>query len=399
MGNYAVIMAGGSGKRFWPYSRKENPKQCLKVITDKTLIEDTIDRMAPLVGKDNVYISTGTHLKSKMESLVPGIKYIVEPVPRNTAPCIALSCAELISKDKDAIVMFFPSDHFIKETKLFHNHLNAAIEEAKKGKICLIGIKPTRAATGYGYIHSENPKEQGSITICDVIGFKEKPNKETAESYLDSGDYLWNAGMFISRADVLLKEIEKYVPDLYEGIKELESQKFDMETKKIVFEKIKGIPIDTAVMEKSDLLSVIVGTFTWDDVGDWNAMTRVHIADKNNNIIKAKYLGDVKDSIIFSEKREIVTKGIKNIIIIDSPDCLLICEKKEFGKIKDIVDILEKDNSLKDYANHIVNNPINKLVEIDCKNIKVECSGIIATIGIENIKIKKDNNLVSIKKI
>ncbi|MFH1860051.1 MAG: mannose-1-phosphate guanylyltransferase, partial [bacterium] len=220
MSLYAVIMAGGSGTRFWPVSRRSIPKQCLHITCHKSMIQETVDRLSPIIERDKFYVATGNHLYESIKQDLPDIGFILEPVARNTAPCIGLSMIHLLHKDPDAIVLLETADHYYQDEDAYRQHLLKAIAHATThNKICLIGIKPSYPATGYGYI------QQGSL-VCDHEGiqvfevqrFVEKPGLDVAKEYVESKEYLWNSGMFISKAQVMLDEIAQYMPHLHAGL-------------------------------------------------------------------------------------------------------------------------------------------------------------------------------------
>jgi len=382
----AVIMAGGFGKRFWPASRRNMPKQCLPIISDNPMIKETIERLLPIIPAERIFISTGRDLENPIKKILPGINYVVEPMAKNTAACIGLSAATIMQKYPDAIMFIETSDHVYDDMNAYHEHISKAAEMAKKNKIVLIGIKPEHPHTGFGYIRQGNKIKD---KIYEVKQFKEKPDLETAKKYVESGEYLWNSGMFIAKCSVMLDEIKLLMPELYNGLMKIKDSDFDKKTMQDVFQNLKSISIDYGVMEKSKNIVMLRGEMHWDDVGDWDAMDRLHKKDENSNVIHAKHSGDAKNCIIFSED-EIRTGDIKDLIIINTKDCLFICRKTRSQEVKKIVDELEKNNELITYTIDFVKEPKPEFIGIDTRNCEINANCLVATIGVENLFIQKD---------
>ncbi len=385
----AVILAGGYGTRFWPKSRKNIPKQCLPISSDKSMIVETIERLKPIT--DEFYISTGKNLENPLKELLPDVNYIIEPLARNTAAAIGLSAITL----GEGIMFIETSDHAYADPKQYLENLKAGIEMAKQDKIVLIGIKPTFPHTGYGYIQQGDIIEDEKIKIYKIKEFKEKPDLKTAESYLKEGNYLWNSGMFISKVSVMLEAIEKHMPLLYKALIKIKESNFDENILKKEFEKLESISIDYGIMEKAENTVVIRGEFPWDDVGDWKAMERIHKKDSNGNIILANHKGDAKNSIIIGE--DIETENIENMIIVDTKDALLVCEKDRCQDVKKIVEKLEKEPNLKKFTED-TNNPKQYNISIDSNNIEIKSNALVATIAVDNLYIEKDSVVKVIKK-
>ena len=324
---YAVIMAGGSGTRFWPLSTTENPKQCLSLITNKPLIQETIERLLPLFPKENIYIATNQKLADKIEKIVPS-KYIIEPCARNTTACIGLACVELIKKDPEAIIFIETADHVYKNPQLYLNHVKKAIELAKQDKIAIIGINPTSPSTGFGYIKQGERYKDAFL----VEEFKEKPNKETAKQFLQDENYLWNSGMFIFKAQTMLDELKIYKPDIYTSLMNIHNSG----DKEKEFENMESISIDFSIAEKSKKLVMVRGEFPWDDVGSYLSLERMREKDENGNIVQGKFVNiDSKDNIVFA-KNPIATVGVNNLIIVQTDEVTLILPKDREQEVKDI---------------------------------------------------------------
>jgi len=388
-----VIMAGGSGKRFWPKSRKNIPKQCLPITSDNPMIKETVERLKPIAQKKDIYIATGNHLEKPIKKILPDVNYVIEPMPKNTAACIGLAAISI--SDPEEVMIIETSDHSYEDVEAYLKHLRVGIETAKKDKIVLIGITPNFPNTGYGYIHQgELIDEKNNIQIHEIAEFKEKPDIETAKIFFKSGVYLWNSGVFISKASTMLNAIKQHLPELYSSLMKIKGSNFDKDVLTKEFEKLESISIDHGIMEKADNLALIRGNFPWDDIGDWKAMERIHSKDKNNNIILADHQGDAENCIIVGNKKPIHTEKIENLIIVDTQDCLLVCNKQRFQDVKKIVEMLEKDPELKKYTENIQEGLEFHKVTLDCQNLEIKSNCLVATVGIGNIYIEKDSKLI-----
>lgn len=398
----AIIMAGGGGSRFWPKSRKIFPKQCIAMTSMNSMAEETAERLKLLTPKENIYISTGKHLADVMRDLplLKGTHFILEPIARSTTAAIGLSLMKIDSLKKDEIVLQEAADHFIRDPEEWLKYTKKAVEEAEKGKIVLIGIKPSRAETGYGYIKKGEEIEKSWIEISSVESFKEKPDDIKAKEYVESGKYLWNANMFVTKTSVMLEEIRKNKPEIYASLEKIRDHDFDENIIRQEFEKMESIAIDYSVMEKStDKLVVITGDFHWDDLGDWASMERVLELDNENNAVDANVQGDNENCVIFGDEKIINMDGFKDMIVIDTKDALLAAKKNRAQDVKKIVEIIEKDEGLKKYFSDFVENPEFKHIQIDCEEVEVKSSKLVATIGLENISIEENDEKIIIKKV
>ena len=323
MNLYAVIMAGGVGSRFWPRSKKKLPKQLLRIFDDKTMIQSTVIKQLKNVPEENI---------------------IEEPFGRNTAACIGLASILVKAKDPNAVTVVLPADHIIKEKEKFLETIKNAAEFADQSKgLVTIGINPTRPETGYGYIQI-NDKEV-SNNIFKVYTFAEKPNYATALRFLESGDFLWNSGMFIWRVDTILHEIKNLMPDLYEGLTKIESalDKTNFNEELInVYGQLKKISIDYGIMEKSSKVYLTKGMFTWSDVGSWEEVYQLSEKNENGNAVVGKVYTDmVVDSYIYSPDKMTAVIGLDNIIVINHEDTVLVCRRDKAQNVKEIVDFLK----------------------------------------------------------
>lgn len=350
---YAVIMAGGIGSRFWPRSKKRKPKQLLRIFGENTMIQDTVNRLAGLVPKKNIIIITNEVQKVRLMEQLPKIpeeNIIAEPFGKNTAAAIGLASVLVNKLDEDAVMLTFPADHLIADVEDFQETLKNAAKFAYQSKgLGTIGITPTHPETGYGYIQfDENSIDEG---IYKVINFAEKPNIRTAKRFLKTGDFLWNSGMFIWHVSAILREIENYLPDLYKGIKTIEksigTEKFPLVLKK-VYGQLKSISIDYGVMEKSKDVFLTKGDFGWNDVGSWEAVYQLSEKDANENaLIGDVYSMESQDNYVFSPQKFTAVIGASNMIIINTKDALLVCNRKNSQDVKSIVEYLKMNNNEK----------------------------------------------------
>lgn len=344
----ALIMAGGRGERFWPKSRKSLPKQFLSLTDDgKTMIQLTVERILPLVKMEDIYISTNRDYKELVRQQLPGIpeeNILCEPVGRNTAPCIGLGAVHMRKKYEDAVMYVLPSYHLIKYTSIFLSTLTDAGEVAEQGEnLVTLGITPDCPETGYGYIKFLPDQMLGRA--FEVDRFVEKPDLETAKEYVASEQYLWNSGMFIWKVSTILKNLETYLPETYEGLNRI-ADAIGTEEEELVLEKefsaFQSESIDYGIMEKAKNIYILSGSFGWDDVGSWLAVGRIKKSNEFGNVINGNAVTvDTKNCIIQGGKKLIATVGIEDIIVVDTEDALLICEKDSAGNIKKVLENLK----------------------------------------------------------
>ena len=344
----ALIMAGGRGERFWPKSRLSCPKQFLSLTDDgKTMIQLTVERILPLIASEDIYISTNRDYKVLVREQLPEIpeeNILCEPVGRNTAPCIGLGAVYMARKYGDAVMYVLPSDHLIKYGSIFLGALSDAGEVAEQGKnLVTLGITPDSPETGYGYIKFLPDRMLGRA--FEVESFVEKPNLQTAKEYVASEQYLWNSGMFIWKISTILENLKKYLPDTYEGLCKIQTAigtEDELAVLEREFSAFRAKSIDYGVMEKAKNIYILSGSFGWDDVGSWLAVGRIKKSNEFGNVISGNAITvDTKNCIIQSDSKLIATVGMENIIVVDTKDALLICEKDSAGEIKKVLENLK----------------------------------------------------------
>lgn len=340
----ALIMAGGKGERFWPKSRISLPKQFLSLTDDgKTMIQLTVERISSIVDIKDVYVATNQLYKKLVLEQLPDIpeeNILCEPVGKNTAPCIGLGAIHVHAKNDDAIMIVLPSDHLIKNQKAFVKTLKEACDVAEEGEnLVTIGITPNYPETGYGYIHYD--KQNCLLSANAVKKFVEKPNAQLAEEYLESGEYLWNSGMFVWKVSTILQKYQELMPDIYEGLcviqKSIGTDSY-IETLNKEFQAFRSESVDYGIMEHAKNIYSLPGNFGWDDVGSWLAVGRIKEHDTNDNIVNGNVVTvDTKDCIIEGQDKLIATVGLCDIVIVDTKDALLVCDKKSTGNIKNVL--------------------------------------------------------------
>jgi len=349
----ALIMAGGEGTRFWPLSRKDHPKQFLKLNDNqKTMLQETVERINELVPLEQVFIATNEAYQKAIKKQLDGIpeeNIIVEPMKRNTAACIGLSSVVIEDKYPGSTMIVLPADHLIKDQKRFVDILRKSIMTAATGKnLVTIGIEPTHPETGYGYIHfGDQLHTIDGDQVFEVRNFTEKPDLSTAKEFLEEGTYLWNSGMFIWQLSSILANIETHLPEMYESLERIKDALGTDLSQKVIkdeFEKMQSVSIDYGIMEKADDIFVIPGSFGWDDLGSWPALERVKKVDADGNVVIGKHYGiDTTNSIIHSPNKVVTTIGLDDVVIVDTEDAILICDKKRAQEVKEIRNILEAE--------------------------------------------------------
>ena len=344
----ALIMAGGRGERFWPRSRRNMPKQFLSLTDDgKTMIQLTVERIMPLVDIKDIYIATNKDYRQLALEQLPGIpeeNILCEPVGRNTAPCIGLGAVHIAKKYEDAIMLVLPSDHLIKFNKMYLTTLRDACRIAEKGtNLVTIGIMPDYPETGYGYIKFDAKEPEGGAYRVDR--FVEKPSLEVAKEYLAAEEYLWNSGQFIWKVSSILKNLKQYMPDTYERLLRIQEAIGTEEEEQILdreFQEMDSQSIDYGIMEKAKDIYILPGAFGWDDVGSWLAVERIKKTNEFGNVVNGNIITvNTKNCIIQGGRKLIAAVGLQDLIIVDTEDATLICEKDNTGDIKKVLENLK----------------------------------------------------------
>lgn len=347
---FTVVMAGGGGTRFWPLSRKECPKQLLNLSGRDIMLNDTIRRMEPLVSRTHAYIVTNATqeklTKKLLLSRVSKKHVLIEPMGRNTAPCILYAALSLKKKYEDGVMCVLPADHFIAKEDEYRRVIKEAISVAKETSgLVTIGIKPTYAATGYGYIACG--ESFGKKSVSKVAGFREKPDEETAKDYIASGNYLWNSGVFVWKISAILNAFERYLPRMYEQMMDIYQSlgtKCEESAIKEIYPLLQSISVDYGIMEKADNVYVIPGDYGWNDVGSLDALDIILPKDDSHNAIRGSVVvSESSDCIVSSNGKLIALAGCKDIMVIDTDDALLVCSKSYAQNVKSIVDRLEQE--------------------------------------------------------
>ena len=347
----ALIMAGGRGERFWPKSRRSMPKQFLSLTDDgKTMIQLTVERILPVVNMADIYIATNQDYRALVQEQLPGIpeeNILCEPVGRNTAPCIGLGAVHMERKYGDTVMMVLPSDHLIQYNAIFQRTLRDACDIAEQDRnLVTLGITPNSPETGYGYIKFLPKRTLGRAFAVEC--FVEKPDLETAKAYLATEQYLWNSGIFVWKVSTILHNLERYMPETYQGLKRIQAA-IGSGKEQVVLEKefqaFQSESIDYGVMEKAENIYILSGSFGWDDVGSWLAVERLKTSNEFGNVVNGNVVTvDTKGSIIQGGEKLIAAVGIENIIVVDTPDALLICKKEHAGDIKKVLESLKISN-------------------------------------------------------
>ena len=344
-------MAGGVGSRFWPMSRRARPKHLLPLINGTTLIETTIKRVLPITPQENILVVTNRYQYRRIHETLPWLKpesFIIEPFGRNTAACIGLAAVHIRRIDPTAVMVVLPADHIIDDIDEFQKCIRQSVEIAREEECLMtLGIPPTRVETGYGYIQRSD-RINGAPPVFNIKTFAEKPNIPTAERFLASGDFYWNSGIFIWRVDVILKQFEEFLPDHYYQLNKLEKHLDKPDADKYIrkaYRSIRNISIDYGIMERAESVKVMEGQFGWGDIGSWEEAYRRAEKDKNGNAAIGEHMFLLSDNCyINSPKRFVAVVGLKDIIVVESSNALLVCNRYYAQDVKQVVEKLERQN-------------------------------------------------------
>ena len=342
---HGIILAGGSGSRLWPLSRELYPKQLLKISSDKSLLERTYERLMGIMDIDNIIAVTNTKhysdVKMQLSEYSKDAIVLSEPSAKNTAPAISIAVKYLLDFDSDDIILVVPSDHLINNSELFRKTVDEAQKLAKEGYIVTIGVKPTNAGTGFGYIKKGQKMENGYKVDC----FKEKPDLKTAQEYLESGDYYWNSGIFVFSASTFMETLKEYAPEIYEV-----TQKFNFKVQDdidyMTFDKYPSISVDYAIMEHAKNIAMVEMQCDWNDLGSWDAVYDINKKDENGNVKIGNIIEkDCQNSMLYSSGRMLAGVGLKDVIIVETPDAILACDKNDTQGVKQVFEKLKENKN------------------------------------------------------
>ena len=376
----SIILAGGSGVRFWPLSRETHPKQLLKISGENTLIQETIARLLPIIPIENTCVVTNEQHALKTRDQLSGLGFdpknlLAEPVGKNTAPAIALA-AEWLKDREDEVMAVFPADHIIKDPETLHAALKQGEAIASQGYLVTLGIRPTRPETGYGYIKSGSSLND---TVYQVERFVEKPDLDTAKAFMEEGDYFWNCGIFLWKVSAIREELQRHLPDVFKGLKGIDSHLTDAGGKspyrvldaegKEIYESLPSVSIDYGVMEKSDKVAVVTTSMQWSDVGCWNALEEISVADAEGNVLSPDVFQiDCSGSIVKSDGRMIAALGLKDLIVVDTADALLVCPKDRAQEVKQLVELIKSHDREETKVHTKVDKPWGSYTVLDQKD-------------------------------
>ncbi len=346
---YGLIMAGGRGTRFWPRSRRSKAKQVLRFFGERSLIQQTVDRLRPLIPPERIWVLTNEYLRAEIVRQLPEVpkrQILAEPAQRNTAPCIGLAAHVLLSLDPDAVMGVFPADHVVGKPARYRRLLAPAFRAAASGEMVVLGIQPRWPETGYGYIEFSGGVRPGATQVWPVLQFREKPDLETARQFVGVGRFCWNAGMFFWRADVYLDALRRHLPktaSLLESLPPFGGRRF-AEKLKDVYPLCENISVDYAVMEKAAKVNgVVADDIGWNDVGSWNAVYQLLPRDAAGNVARGDViLESSAGNYVDSDGRLVALVGVRDLVVVDTPDALLVADRHRSQKVGELVKLLEK---------------------------------------------------------
>lgn len=348
---YAAIIAGGSGTRLWPRSRQDRPKQFQSLYSDRTLLQETVDRLEPIVRPEDFYvIANQSHesiVRGQLEWLHPR-NYVGEPMGKDTAPAVGVIATIIGRRDPDAVILISPADHVILKDAEFRRICQAAEKMAAEGpNIVTIGIRPTHAETGFGYIQmSDNKREIDGVDVHEVISFKEKPDHRTAEDYVSSWQYVWNSGMFVWTARTILDLFRDHAPEIYKLLVRYEGAIDTPDEEKVfneIYEAFPRISVDYAILERAANIHVIPASIGWSDLGSWSALYDMMDPDEEGNCVVGEHIGlDTHNCLVYAKDKLITTIGLDNMIVVDTGDVVLVAPKGRAQDIKQLIEEIKK---------------------------------------------------------
>ncbi|HET8908579.1 MAG TPA: mannose-1-phosphate guanylyltransferase [Ktedonobacterales bacterium] len=355
---YASILAGGSGTRLWPLSTPETPKQFLRLMSDRTMLQETVERVAPFVAPDHLYVVTFERYRQSVAEQLPALPaehILAEPLGRGTAASIGLAATLIAAREPTATMASFHADAAITDVEGFRRALAFAEQVARQGYLVTLGITPTYAETGYGYIQAGEPMAaSGDLTAYRVSRFVEKPQREVAEEYVRAGHYSWNSGIFLWRVDRILEEMRRHVPQIASVLDEIGAAarhtggRMTAEVEQVMHQAwqrlTENVTIDVGIMERADRIAVIPVSVGWNDIGSWAQVATLHPQDEAGNVMVGLQADDclrvqTDDTLIFSTTgRPVSTAGVKGLVIVDTPDGVLVCSKEHAQLVKDLAE-------------------------------------------------------------
>lgn len=349
---YAVVMAGGVGTRLWPRSRAATPKQFLDLLGPRTMLQETIDRIEPLIPLHRMLVVAGVEHTAEVQAQMPDLpaeNILAEPGPRGTAPCIGLAAMALWRRDPAALMAVFPADHCIADAAGFRRAIAAAAQIAQEGYLVTLGITPSHPHTGYGYIQrGPTLGQRGGLPVFEVRRFVEKPDEATARQFVASGEYYWNAGIFIWQVERILAEIERLLPRLHAGLQRINQAWHSprrMAELEGAWQQMPSTTIDYGIMEKATRVAVLPVEIGWDDVGNWATLSALLEADEAGNVVRGSgrpLLLDTAGTYLYTSAGRLVAAiGLKDFVVVDTPDALLICPKDRAQAVREVVERLQ----------------------------------------------------------
>jgi mannose-1-phosphate guanylyltransferase len=348
-----VIRAGGIGTRLWPFSRKDRPKQFHAMAGSATMLQDAVERIAPISRHEDVYVSTGQAMADLVREQLPELpeeRLIIEPALRNTGPAVGLECALLEARFPGCTVASLGSDHYIGKNEAFCRLLEVA-ESAIQDRpdyLFTLGVKPTRAETGYGYIRrSASLCQVDGVDIFAVDAFTEKPDSERAQQYLESGNYLWNSNMFVWKASTVLELFARYEPEMYAGLQRIAEAVGSGREREVIAEeypRLKAVAVDNAIIERAENVATIEADIEWGDIGTWAALTDVLPTDAAGNLFSGEVVAlDARNTTVYASKDKVVALiGMEDVVVVDTKDALLVCRKDQAQRVRDVLEALEQ---------------------------------------------------------
>lgn len=345
--HYAVIMAGGSGTRFWPRSRRRAAKQVLRLFGQRSLIQQTVDRLQGVIPPDRMWVITNQLLEAEIRKQLPEVprkQIVAEPAARNTAPCIALAAHILAESDPNAVMGVFPADHLIRREARFRKVVSAAFRQAEKSAVVVLGIRPRWPETGYGYIEFANGIGEDERCAAPVASFREKPDADTAKKFVDAGNFYWNAGMFFWRATTVLELMRRHQPKtatLLAGLPPFHSRTFFSKLAD-TYALCDGISIDYAILEKADqVVGFALADVEWSDVGSWDAVYEIEAKDRNRNAARADVIAESSRGNYVHASKLVALVGVEDLIVVDTEDALLIARRDRAQDVSKVVKTLQ----------------------------------------------------------